>query len=54
MSPRLAIAHTLLPVPSPFPVCLENPHVIDKHQIWVGVVPRGPDGVQLSSAFEKR
>ncbi|XP_058535233.1 regulator of telomere elongation helicase 1 isoform X2 [Ochotona princeps] len=38
----------------PFPVCLENPHVIDKHQIWVGVVPRGPDGVQLSSAFEKR
>ncbi|XP_045152856.1 regulator of telomere elongation helicase 1 isoform X1 [Echinops telfairi] len=38
----------------PFPVCLENPHVIDKHQIWVGVIPRGPDGAQLSSAFDKR
>ncbi|XP_062949511.1 LOW QUALITY PROTEIN: regulator of telomere elongation helicase 1 [Cynocephalus volans] len=52
---------TLAPVSSfalemqiPFPVCLENPHVIDKHQIWVGVVPRGPDRAQLSSAFDKR
>lgn len=38
----------------PFPVFLENPLVIDKHQIWVGVIPRGPDGAQLSSAFDKR
>ncbi|XP_029467005.1 LOW QUALITY PROTEIN: regulator of telomere elongation helicase 1 [Rhinatrema bivittatum] len=38
----------------PFPVSLENPHVIDKHQIWVGIVPKGPDGVLLSSAYEKR
>uniref|UniRef100_A0A8C0XPE2 Regulator of telomere elongation helicase 1 n=1 Tax=Castor canadensis TaxID=51338 RepID=A0A8C0XPE2_CASCN len=38
----------------PFPVCLENPHVIDRHQLWVGVIPRGPDGAQLSSAFDKR
>ncbi|XP_048205707.1 regulator of telomere elongation helicase 1 [Perognathus longimembris pacificus] len=38
----------------PFPVCLENLHVIDRHQFWVGVVPRGPDGAQLSSAFDKR
>nr|XP_013000050.1 regulator of telomere elongation helicase 1 isoform X4 [Cavia porcellus] len=38
----------------PFPVCLENPHVIEKHQLWVGVVPRGPDGAELSSAFDKR
>ncbi|XP_066869251.1 regulator of telomere elongation helicase 1 isoform X10 [Kogia breviceps] len=52
---------TLAPVSSftlemqiPFPVCLENPHVIDKHQIWVGIVPKGPDGTQLSSAFDKR
>lgn len=52
---------TLAPVSSfalemqiPFPVFLENPHVIDKHQIWVGVIPRGPDGAQLSSAFDKR
>ncbi|XP_046923808.1 regulator of telomere elongation helicase 1 isoform X2 [Lynx rufus] len=52
---------TLAPVSSfalelqiPFPVCLENPHVIDKHQIWVGIVTKGPDGAQLSSAFDKR
>ncbi|XP_051887108.1 regulator of telomere elongation helicase 1 isoform X3 [Pristis pectinata] len=38
----------------PFPVSLENPHVIDKHQIWIGIVPKGPDGVQLSSAYNKR
>uniref|UniRef100_A0A8D2CSU0 Regulator of telomere elongation helicase 1 n=1 Tax=Sciurus vulgaris TaxID=55149 RepID=A0A8D2CSU0_SCIVU len=38
----------------PFPVRLENPHVIDKHQLWVGVIPKGPDGAQLSSAFDKR
>ncbi|XP_023560106.1 regulator of telomere elongation helicase 1 isoform X3 [Octodon degus] len=38
----------------PFPVCLENPHVIDQHQLWVGVIPRGPDGTELSSAFDKR
>ncbi|XP_068928720.1 regulator of telomere elongation helicase 1 isoform X1 [Petaurus breviceps papuanus] len=52
---------TLAPISSftmemqiPFPVCLENPHVIDKHQIWVGIVPKGPDGVLLSSAYDKR
>ncbi|XP_025119646.1 regulator of telomere elongation helicase 1 isoform X1 [Bubalus bubalis] len=38
----------------PFPVCLENPHVINQHQIWVGVIPKGPDGAQLSSAFDRR
>ncbi|KAG9474605.1 hypothetical protein GDO78_004740, partial [Eleutherodactylus coqui] len=38
----------------PFPVTLENPHVIEKHQIWVGVVPQGPDGAQLSSAYDRR
>ncbi|XP_043566258.1 regulator of telomere elongation helicase 1 isoform X1 [Chiloscyllium plagiosum] len=38
----------------PFPVSLENPHVIDKHQIWIGIVPKGPDGIQLSSAYNQR
>ncbi|XP_070600523.1 regulator of telomere elongation helicase 1 isoform X2 [Erythrolamprus reginae] len=38
----------------PFPVQLENPHVIDKHQICVGIISKGPDGVLLSSAYEKR
>ncbi|XP_061486921.1 regulator of telomere elongation helicase 1 isoform X2 [Rhineura floridana] len=52
---------TLSPVSSftmemqiPFQVCLENPHVIDKHQIWVGIIPKGPDGGLLSSNYEKR
>lgn len=37
-----------------FPVSLENSHVIDRDQIFVSVVDRGPDGVQLSSAFDRR
>ncbi|XP_063003371.1 regulator of telomere elongation helicase 1 [Elgaria multicarinata webbii] len=52
---------TLFPISSftmemqiPFPVCLENPHVIDKHQILVGIIPKGPDGGLLSSTYEKR
>ncbi|XP_049672320.1 regulator of telomere elongation helicase 1 isoform X3 [Accipiter gentilis] len=38
----------------PFPVCLENPHVIDKHQLWVGIIPKGPDGTVLTSTYERR
>ncbi|CAL8363813.1 unnamed protein product [Lota lota] len=38
----------------PFPVALENSHVIQRDQIFVGVVDQGPDGVQLSSAFDRR
>ncbi|KAM3839265.1 regulator of telomere elongation helicase 1 isoform 2-T3 [Vipera latastei] len=38
----------------PFPVCLENPHVIDKHQICVGIIPKGPDGGLLCSTYDKR
>ncbi|KAM4570874.1 regulator of telomere elongation helicase 1 isoform 2-T2 [Fundulus diaphanus] len=37
-----------------FPVLLENGHVIDRDQIFVSVIDRGPDGVQLSSAFDRR
>uniref|UniRef100_A0A8D0FIS8 Regulator of telomere elongation helicase 1 n=1 Tax=Strix occidentalis caurina TaxID=311401 RepID=A0A8D0FIS8_STROC len=37
----------------PFPVCLENPHVIDKHQLWVGIIPKGPDGAVLTSTYER-
>ncbi|XP_006873443.1 PREDICTED: regulator of telomere elongation helicase 1 [Chrysochloris asiatica] len=51
LSPMSSLA---LEMQIPFPVCLENPHVIDKHQIWVGIIPKGPDGVQLSSAFDRR
>uniref|UniRef100_A0A493TJW4 Regulator of telomere elongation helicase 1 homolog n=1 Tax=Anas platyrhynchos platyrhynchos TaxID=8840 RepID=A0A493TJW4_ANAPP len=38
----------------PFPVSLENPHVIDKHQLWVGIIPKGPDGAVLTSTYERR
>ncbi|XP_015152087.2 regulator of telomere elongation helicase 1 isoform X3 [Gallus gallus] len=38
----------------PFPVLLENPHVIDKRQLWVGIIPKGPDGTVLNSAYERR
>lgn len=37
-----------------FPVSLENGHVIERDQIFVSVIDRGPDGVQLSSAFDRR
>ncbi|XP_041859068.1 regulator of telomere elongation helicase 1 [Melanotaenia boesemani] len=37
-----------------FPVCLENGHVIERDQIFVSVIDRGPDGVHLSSAFDRR
>ncbi|KAM3617416.1 uncharacterized protein V6R79_005854 [Siganus canaliculatus] len=37
-----------------FPVCLENSHVIERDQIFVSVIDRGPDGVYLSSAFDRR
>lgn len=37
-----------------FPVRLENDHVIEKDQIFVSIIQQGPDGVQLSSAFDRR
>ncbi|WAR24753.1 RTEL1-like protein [Mya arenaria] len=39
---------------NPFPVRLENPHVIQKHQVWVGTLKKGPDGTTLNSNFETR
>lgn len=38
----------------PFPVRLENPHVIDPSQVWIGVVPRGPQGHALNSSYQTR
>lgn len=37
-----------------FPVMLQNPHVIDKHQVWIGVLQKGPDGTMLNSSYETR
>ncbi|XP_061542845.1 regulator of telomere elongation helicase 1 isoform X2 [Phycodurus eques] len=38
----------------PFPVSLENNHVIERDQIFVSVIEQGPDRVPLSSAFDRR
>jgi len=38
----------------PFPVRLENPHVIDASQIFVGILPKGPAGRALNSTFRNR
>ncbi|XP_048873948.1 regulator of telomere elongation helicase 1 [Brienomyrus brachyistius] len=37
-----------------FPVRLENPHVIQQDQIFVTIIEKGPDSVQLTSAFDRR
>ncbi|GIL94350.1 hypothetical protein Vretimale_579 [Volvox reticuliferus] len=38
----------------PFPVRLENPHVIAANQVWVGVLPTGPSGAALNSTYASR
>ncbi|XP_071521047.1 regulator of telomere elongation helicase 1 homolog [Panulirus ornatus] len=38
----------------PFPIQLENPHIIQQHQVWVGTVCKGPDGFNLNSSFKNR
>lgn len=39
----------------PFPVVLENSHVVDpRRQLWGGVLTAGPDKVCLDASFEKR
>uniref|UniRef100_A0A8C1TF07 Regulator of telomere elongation helicase 1 n=1 Tax=Cyprinus carpio TaxID=7962 RepID=A0A8C1TF07_CYPCA len=38
----------------PFPVSLENLHVIQPDQISVSIIEKGPDGVKLSTAFDRR
>lgn len=38
----------------PFPVTLENPHIIGANQVLVGVVTHGPDGMQLDSSYKNR
>ncbi|RDD47757.1 Regulator of telomere elongation helicase 1 [Trichoplax sp. H2] len=37
-----------------FPVQLQNPHVIDKKQIWIGTVSKGPCGTALNSSYRNR
>eukprot|EP00002_Diphylleia_rotans_P000223 TRINITY_DN10114_c0_g1_i1.p1 TRINITY_DN10114_c0_g1~~TRINITY_DN10114_c0_g1_i1.p1 ORF type:complete len:548 (+),score=68.82 TRINITY_DN10114_c0_g1_i1:68-1711(+) len=51
LSPMESFAYEL---DVPFPVRLENPHIIQKEQIWVGVIRSGPGNVPLSSAYTNR
>jgi regulator of telomere elongation helicase 1 len=51
LSPLDSFAHELA---LPFPVRLENPHVIAREQVWVGVVPSGPGGHALNSSYQNR
>eukprot|EP00899_Mesostigma_viride_P006227 jgi/Mesvir1/15605/Mv03214-RA.2 len=51
LSPLDSFAHELC---LPFPVRLENPHVIQPDQVWVGVVCTGPSGHTLNSSFRTR
>ncbi|XP_072015977.1 regulator of telomere elongation helicase 1-like [Amphiura filiformis] len=37
-----------------FPIQLENPHVIEQHQMHVGIVTRGPDKTVLNSSYQTR
>jgi regulator of telomere elongation helicase 1 len=63
LGPRCLIltSGTLAPLASleaelrlPFPVTLENPHVIDDEQVLVAVVERGPAGTPLNASFATR
>lgn len=37
-----------------FPVVLENEHVIDADQLYLGLIAKGPSGLNLNSAFKNR
>jgi hypothetical protein len=39
---------------SPFPIRLENSHVIQPSQVWVGVLSNGPSDYPLNSSFKTR
>ena len=43
-----------LPFLSDFPIQLENPHVIGKHQMTVAVMTKGPDNTVLNSSYQTR
>ncbi|XP_062501270.1 regulator of telomere elongation helicase 1-like [Corticium candelabrum] len=38
----------------PFPITIENPHVIEKHQLLCGTLPIGPGNVTLNSSYRTR
>ncbi|KAK4886994.1 hypothetical protein RN001_003265 [Aquatica leii] len=38
----------------PLPVQLENPHIVKENQIYVRILDKGPDGVELNSNYRNR
>uniref|UniRef100_A0A182PWK2 Regulator of telomere elongation helicase 1 homolog n=1 Tax=Anopheles epiroticus TaxID=199890 RepID=A0A182PWK2_9DIPT len=38
----------------PMPICLENPHIIDRSQVYVKIISHGPDRIELNSSFKNR
>jgi regulator of telomere elongation helicase 1 len=38
----------------PFPIRIENTHVVPASHIFVGVLPQGPNGGLLTSTFNRR
>ncbi len=51
LSPMDALASEL---GSPFPVRLENPHVIHSSQVWAGVVSYGPAAIKMENTYNNR
>ena len=48
------ICHLFILLYRSFPIQLENPHVIEQHQMMVGVITKAPDGATLNSSYETR
>ncbi|CAN0161372.1 unnamed protein product [Discosporangium mesarthrocarpum] len=51
LSPLASFANELR---LPFQVQLENPHVIEKEQVWVGILGRGVTNQRLCSTYDNR
>lgn len=51
LSPMDAVSYELK---QPFPIRLENPHVVKEEQIWIGVVSRGPKNTSLNASYRNR
>lgn len=35
-------------------VQLENPHIVDSNQIFIKIINKGPDGIELNSNYQNR
>ena len=51
LAPLASFSHELQ---LPFRESIENPHVIDPSQVWLGIVKCGPSNVRLNSSYRTR